>query len=86
RYFYIQTRHGLVFLFLTLQLAFYCIPTNYIASEALAVSDGIYFSNWYSHYFPSLKTPSLLMIQNSQAEIIIKAGGLITINSQTLLT
>ncbi|KAF2895004.1 hypothetical protein ILUMI_11174, partial [Ignelater luminosus] len=85
RFYYVQARHGLLFVFLTLQLALYCIPANYIASEALAISDAVYFSNWYSHYFPSLKTLLLLMIQNSQAGITIKAGGLITINAQTLV-
>ncbi|KAF2888152.1 hypothetical protein ILUMI_18021, partial [Ignelater luminosus] len=52
---------------------------------AMAVSDAIYFSNWYSHYFPSLTRPVLLMIQNSQREITITAGGIIIINARTVL-
>ncbi|KAF2893134.1 hypothetical protein ILUMI_13040 [Ignelater luminosus] len=80
-----QLRHGFVFVVLTTQLSFYCIPANYIADKALAVSDAIYFSNWYSHYFPSLKVPLPLMIQNAQNGITINAGGLVTINAQTVL-
>ncbi|KAF2885958.1 hypothetical protein ILUMI_20216 [Ignelater luminosus] len=81
-----QMRHATIFMVVIIQLSFYCIPANYISNEALAVSDAVYFSGWYSPYFPSLKTPLLLMVQNSQAGITIKAGGLITINAQTLVT
>ncbi|KAF2887313.1 hypothetical protein ILUMI_18860, partial [Ignelater luminosus] len=52
---------------------------------ALAISDAVYFSNWYSQNFPSLKAPLLLMIQNSQAGVIIRAGDLITINAETVM-
>ncbi|KAF2886287.1 hypothetical protein ILUMI_19887, partial [Ignelater luminosus] len=80
-----QMRHAIVFVVLTTQLSFYCIPANYIADKALAVSDGIYSSTWYSHYFPFLKVPLVLMIQSAQNGITIKAGGLIIINAQTVL-
>ncbi|KAF2887526.1 hypothetical protein ILUMI_18647, partial [Ignelater luminosus] len=53
---------------------------------ALAVSDAAYFSKWYSNNSPSLKAPLLLMIQNSQHGITIKAGGLIIINAETVVT
>ncbi|KAF2886631.1 hypothetical protein ILUMI_19542, partial [Ignelater luminosus] len=81
----IKIRYTVLFVTLALQLSFYCIPANYIADEALAVSDAIYFSNWYSHYFPTMKVPLLLMIQNAQNGITINAGGLVTINAQTVL-
>ncbi|KAF2895003.1 hypothetical protein ILUMI_11173, partial [Ignelater luminosus] len=85
RLYFNQAQHGCAFVFFTLQLALYCIPANYIESKALAISDAVYFSNWYVHYFRSLKTLLVLMIENSQAGITIKAGGLITINAQTLV-
>ncbi|KAF2886892.1 hypothetical protein ILUMI_19280, partial [Ignelater luminosus] len=85
RYYQVQARHVLVFAFFTLQLAFFCIPANYITNEALAVSDAVYFSKWYSQHIPDLKVPLLLMIQNSQNEITIKAGDLVTINAGTIV-
>ncbi|KAF2892632.1 hypothetical protein ILUMI_13542, partial [Ignelater luminosus] len=80
-----QARHVIVFIFVNLQLAFFCISANYITNEALAVSDAVYFSNWYSQHIPSLKVPLLLIIQNSQNEIAIKGGGLVTINAGTIV-
>ncbi|KAF2892596.1 hypothetical protein ILUMI_13572, partial [Ignelater luminosus] len=80
-----QVRHVILFIFLTLQLAFFCIPANYITNEAMAVSDAAYFSNWYSQHMPSLKVPLLLIIQNSQNEITITAGGLVIINAGTVV-
>ncbi|KAF2885923.1 hypothetical protein ILUMI_20250, partial [Ignelater luminosus] len=80
-----QARHLIVFTFVTLQLAFFCIPANLITDEAMAVSDAVYFSNWYSQHIPSLKVPMLLIMQNSQNEIIIKGGGLVTINAGTIV-
>ncbi|KAF2886181.1 hypothetical protein ILUMI_19991, partial [Ignelater luminosus] len=80
----IQVRHATVFTIITLQLAFFCIPANYITSEAVAVSDAVYFSNWYSNYFPTLKVPLLLIMQRSQNQITIKAGGIVTINAGTI--
>ncbi|KAF2889416.1 hypothetical protein ILUMI_16756, partial [Ignelater luminosus] len=53
--------------------------------DAMAVSDAVYFSNWYSHHFPSLQVPLLLIMQRSQKEIIIKGGDLVTINAGTIL-
>ncbi|KAF2890013.1 hypothetical protein ILUMI_16160 [Ignelater luminosus] len=53
--------------------------------QAMAVSDAVYFSNWYSHYFPSLKVPLLLILQNSQNAIVLKAGGLVAINAGTIV-
>ncbi|KAF2895055.1 hypothetical protein ILUMI_11121, partial [Ignelater luminosus] len=85
RSYQIQLRHASIFSIVTLQLAFLCIPANYITSEAVAVSDAVYFSNWYSHHFPSLKVPLLLIMQRSQNEIIIKGGGLVTINAETVV-
>ncbi|KAF2886533.1 hypothetical protein ILUMI_19640, partial [Ignelater luminosus] len=73
------------FCFLIIQLAFYCFPASYIADEALAVSNAVYFSKWHLNNFPSLKAPLLLMIQNSQNEIIIKAGGIITFNAEAVV-
>ncbi|KAF2891058.1 hypothetical protein ILUMI_15115, partial [Ignelater luminosus] len=52
---------------------------------ALAVSDAVYSSKWYFHKFSRLKTTLLLMIQNSQNGITIKAGGLVTINADTIV-
>ncbi|KAF2902339.1 hypothetical protein ILUMI_03849 [Ignelater luminosus] len=78
-------RHCTIFVVLTAQLAFYCIPANYLTNEAVAISDAIYSSNWYSHYLPSLTKPILFMIQNSQREIIITAGGILIINARTVL-
>ncbi|KAF2902784.1 hypothetical protein ILUMI_03400, partial [Ignelater luminosus] len=83
--FQIQVRHGFTFVGLSLQLAFYCISANYVADEALAVSNAIYFSKWYFHYFRSLKVPVLLMMQSAQNGIIIKAGGLVHINTATFM-
>ncbi|KAF2890116.1 hypothetical protein ILUMI_16057, partial [Ignelater luminosus] len=83
--FQFQVMNTIKICFLTTQLAFYCIPASYIADEALTVSNAIYFSKWYLNNFPSLKAPLLLMIQNSQNEIIIKAGGLITFNAETVV-
>ncbi|KAF2886304.1 hypothetical protein ILUMI_19869, partial [Ignelater luminosus] len=80
-----QLRHASLFAVVVIQLSFFCIPANYIADKALAVSDAIYFSKWYYNNFPSLKVPLLLMIQSSQNGIIIKAGGLITINAETVV-
>ncbi|KAF2899590.1 hypothetical protein ILUMI_06586 [Ignelater luminosus] len=51
---------------------------------AMAVADAVYFSNWYSQH-PSLRVPLLLIIQNSQKEITIKGGGLVTINAETVV-
>ncbi|KAF2889996.1 hypothetical protein ILUMI_16177 [Ignelater luminosus] len=85
RYYQAQARHVIIFTFVTLQIAFFCIPANHITNEALAVSDAVYFSKWYSQHIPHLKVPLLLMIQNSQNEITIKAGGLATINAGTIV-
>ncbi|KAF2898036.1 hypothetical protein ILUMI_08141, partial [Ignelater luminosus] len=52
---------------------------------AVAVSDALYFSNWYSYNIPSLKLPLLLIMQHSQKEITIKGGGLVTINAETVV-
>ncbi|KAF2886787.1 hypothetical protein ILUMI_19388, partial [Ignelater luminosus] len=52
---------------------------------ALAVSNAIYFSKWYSYHFSSLKVPILLMMQNAQRGITIKAGGLVAINTETFV-
>ncbi|KAF2902336.1 hypothetical protein ILUMI_03853 [Ignelater luminosus] len=80
-----QIRHGAMFACLIISLSFYCIPSNFIATEALAVSDAAYFCNWHIHLFPSMKTPALLMIQNGQNEVTIKAGGLFPMNADTVL-
>ncbi|KAF2888634.1 hypothetical protein ILUMI_17540, partial [Ignelater luminosus] len=80
-----QMRHVIIFSFVTLQLAFFCIPANYITNEAMAVSDAVYFSNWYFQHVPSLKVPLLLIIQSSQNEITIKAGDLVIINAGTIV-
>ncbi|KAF2893707.1 hypothetical protein ILUMI_12467 [Ignelater luminosus] len=64
-----QARHVVVFTFVTLQLAFFCIPANHIANE----------------HIPSLKVPLLLIIQSSQKEITLKAGDLVTINAGTIV-
>ncbi|KAF2893602.1 hypothetical protein ILUMI_12573, partial [Ignelater luminosus] len=80
-----QARHVMVFAVITFQLAFFCIPANHITNEAMAVSDAVYFSNWYSQHNPSLKVPLLLIIQNSQTEITLKGGGLVTINAGTIV-
>ncbi|KAF2890620.1 hypothetical protein ILUMI_15553, partial [Ignelater luminosus] len=80
-----KMRHIIIFIFVTLQLAFFCIPANYITNEAMAVSYAVYFSDWYSQHIPSLKAPLLLIIQNSQNEIIIKGGDLVTINARTIV-
>ncbi|KAF2888346.1 hypothetical protein ILUMI_17827 [Ignelater luminosus] len=53
--------------------------------QALAVSDAVYSSKWYSYRFSRLKATLLLMIQNSQNGITIKAGGLVTINADTIV-
>ncbi|KAF2894628.1 hypothetical protein ILUMI_11544, partial [Ignelater luminosus] len=81
----IKLRYTVFFVTLALQLSFYCIPANYIADEALAVARAIYFSKWYSHHFPCLKVPLLLMMQNAQRGITIKAGGLVAINTETFV-
>ncbi|KAF2888137.1 hypothetical protein ILUMI_18036, partial [Ignelater luminosus] len=52
---------------------------------AMALSEAVYFSNWYSQNIAHLKVPLLLMIQNSQNEITIKAGDLVTINAGTVV-
>ncbi|KAF2890291.1 hypothetical protein ILUMI_15882, partial [Ignelater luminosus] len=85
RYYQAQARHVIIFTFVTLQLAFFCIPANHITNEAMAVSDAAYFSNWYSQHIPHLKVALLLMIQNSQNEITIKAGDLVIINAGTIV-
>ncbi|KAF2887667.1 hypothetical protein ILUMI_18507, partial [Ignelater luminosus] len=81
----ITIRHAVFFVALALQLSFYCIPANYIADEALAVARAIYFSIWYSHHFPSLRVPLLLIMQNAQHGITITAGGLVPINTDTFV-
>ncbi|KAF2896288.1 hypothetical protein ILUMI_09886, partial [Ignelater luminosus] len=53
--------------------------------HALAVADAVYFSDWYSQYYPFLRYPVCVMIQNAQEEITIKAGGLIDMNAATVL-
>ncbi|KAF2886540.1 hypothetical protein ILUMI_19633 [Ignelater luminosus] len=53
--------------------------------QALAVADAVYFSNWYSQYFPSLKIPVCFMIQNAQREVTIKASGLVIMDATTVL-
>ncbi|KAF2890318.1 hypothetical protein ILUMI_15855, partial [Ignelater luminosus] len=78
-------RHSMVSGILIAQLIFYCVPANYLTNEAMAISDAIYSSNWYSYYFSTLTKPILLMIQNSQREITITAGGIIIMNPQTVL-
>ncbi|KAF2885978.1 hypothetical protein ILUMI_20195, partial [Ignelater luminosus] len=80
-----KVRHVILFICVTLELAFVCIPANYITSEAMAVSDAVYYSNWYSHHCPSLKVPLLLIMQRSQNEITLKGGGLVTINAGTVV-
>ncbi|KAF2886849.1 hypothetical protein ILUMI_19324, partial [Ignelater luminosus] len=80
-----QVRHVSLCTIVTLQLAFLCIPANYVTSEAVAVSDAVYFSDWYSNHFPSLKVPLLIIMQRSQNEITIKGGGLVTINAGTVV-
>ncbi|KAF2887362.1 hypothetical protein ILUMI_18811, partial [Ignelater luminosus] len=85
RHYQTQARHAFLFTFVTLQLAFFCIPANHITNEAMALSEAVYFSNWYSQNIPHLKVPLLLMIQNSQNEITIKAGDLVTINAGTVV-
>ncbi|KAF2903621.1 hypothetical protein ILUMI_02565, partial [Ignelater luminosus] len=80
-----KVRHALCFFITTLQLCFYCIPANYIADQASEVANAVYFSNWYSHCFPSLKVLMLVM-QNAQNGITIEACGLITYNVQTVVT
>ncbi|KAF2887257.1 hypothetical protein ILUMI_18916 [Ignelater luminosus] len=80
-----QVRHVIIFIFLTIQLAFFCIPANHITNEAMAVSDAAYFTNWYTKHIPSLKVPLTLIIQNSQDEITITAGGLVIINAGTIV-
>ncbi|KAF2887124.1 hypothetical protein ILUMI_19049 [Ignelater luminosus] len=85
RYYQVQARHVTTFTFFTLQLGFFCIPANYITNEAMAVSDAVYFSKWYSQHIPHLKVPLLLMIQNSQNQITIKGGNLVTINADTIV-
>ncbi|KAF2886630.1 hypothetical protein ILUMI_19541, partial [Ignelater luminosus] len=81
----IKLRYTVFFVTLALQLSFYCIPANYIAEEGLAVARALYSSKWYSHHFPSLKVPLLLMTQNAQRGITIKAGGLVAINTETFV-
>ncbi|KAF2886159.1 hypothetical protein ILUMI_20014, partial [Ignelater luminosus] len=81
----VQFRHVIVFAVMMVQLSFYCVPANYVADEALTIAEAAYFSKWYLSSFPSLKAPLLLMIENSQKEIIIKAGGIITINADTVV-
>ncbi|KAF2888453.1 hypothetical protein ILUMI_17720, partial [Ignelater luminosus] len=81
----ITIRHAVLFVTLALQLSFYCIPANHIADEALAVSCAIYSSKWYFHHFPSLKVPLLLIMQNAQHGITIRAGGLVAINTETFV-
>ncbi|KAF2900078.1 hypothetical protein ILUMI_06108, partial [Ignelater luminosus] len=44
-----------------------------------------FFCHWYSHHYPSLKVPLLLIMQRSQNEITIKGGGLVTINAETVV-
>ncbi|KAF2902723.1 hypothetical protein ILUMI_03463, partial [Ignelater luminosus] len=51
---------------------------------ALAVSNAIYCSKWYLYHFP-LKVPILLMMQDAQRGITIKAGGLVAINTETFV-
>ncbi|KAF2894829.1 hypothetical protein ILUMI_11352 [Ignelater luminosus] len=80
-----QIKHAVTFIGVLMQLSFYCIPANYIAREALAVADAIYFSDWYSQYYPFLRYPVCVMIQNAQQEITIKASGLINMNAATVL-
>ncbi|KAF2898105.1 hypothetical protein ILUMI_08071 [Ignelater luminosus] len=80
-----QARHVTLFVFLTIQLAFFCIPANHITNEAMAVADAAYFSNWYTEHIPLLKVPLMLMIQNSQNEITITAGDLVIINAGTVV-
>ncbi|KAF2890062.1 hypothetical protein ILUMI_16111 [Ignelater luminosus] len=80
-----QVRHTLAFAILSCRLCFYCTAANYVAIEALAVSDAVYSSKWYSYRFSRLKATLLLMIQNSQNGITIKAGGLVTINADTIV-
>ncbi|KAF2892965.1 hypothetical protein ILUMI_13207, partial [Ignelater luminosus] len=80
-----QVRHAVTFILFTCRLCYYCIATNYITNEALSVSDAAYCSKWYFHEFFRLKARLLLMIQNSQNGITIKAGGLIIINAETIV-
>ncbi|KAF2893133.1 hypothetical protein ILUMI_13039, partial [Ignelater luminosus] len=80
-----KIRHIFIFVTLAFQLGFYCIPANYVTDEALSVSYAIYSSKWYSHHFPSLNVPLLLMMQNAQHGITIRAGGLVAINTETFV-
>ncbi|KAF2886786.1 hypothetical protein ILUMI_19387, partial [Ignelater luminosus] len=82
----IRARHTFMFVGLTLQLSFYCISANYVADEALAVSNAVYCSKWFFHNFPSLKVPLLLTMQTAQRGITIKAGELVAINTETFVT
>ncbi|KAF2887528.1 hypothetical protein ILUMI_18645 [Ignelater luminosus] len=81
-----KMRHIFIFFALAFQLGSYCIPADYVTDEALSVSYAIYSSKWYANHFPSLKVPLLLMMQNAQQEITIRAGGLVVINTQTFVT
>ncbi|KAF2897277.1 hypothetical protein ILUMI_08898 [Ignelater luminosus] len=85
RSYQIKIRHTFLFVTLALQLGFYCIPANYVTDEALAVSCAIYSSKWYTHHFPSLKVPLLLMMQNAQQGITIRAGRLVVVNTETFV-
>ncbi|KAF2886751.1 hypothetical protein ILUMI_19422, partial [Ignelater luminosus] len=78
-------RHTASFVIVSIRLCFYGYAANYIENEALAVADGIYSSKWYTHKFPGLKATLLLMIQNSQNVITIKAGGIFIINAETIV-
>ncbi|KAF2887162.1 hypothetical protein ILUMI_19011, partial [Ignelater luminosus] len=80
-----QVRHTFIFVGLAFQLSFYCISANYLADEALTVSNAVFFSKWYFHHFRSLKVPLLLMMRSAQNGIIIKAGGLVPINTATFV-
>ncbi|KAF2885911.1 hypothetical protein ILUMI_20262 [Ignelater luminosus] len=80
-----QVRHAASFLLVSCRLCFYCTAANFIGNEALAVSNAVYSSKWYVHEFSGLRATLLLMIQNSQNGITIKAGGLVIINAETIV-
>ncbi|KAF2894841.1 hypothetical protein ILUMI_11334, partial [Ignelater luminosus] len=80
-----RVRHAVSFVVFSCRLSLYCIPANYIINKALTVSDAVYSSKWYFQEFSRLKATLLLMIQSSQNGITVKAGGLITINAETIV-
>ncbi|KAF2886507.1 hypothetical protein ILUMI_19666 [Ignelater luminosus] len=58
---------------------------NFDEMKVFAVSNAVYFSKWYFYHLRSLKLPLLLMMRSAQYEIIIRAGGLVPINTATFV-